>query len=59
MEPHSHIAHNRKQHIDFYVIPIAIGTMFLCYYVVEKNWLLHPDSHLIIQNNEWIKNYWV
>jgi hypothetical protein len=37
MEPHSNIEHNRKKHIESYVIPIAIGTMFLSTYVVQIN----------------------
>ena len=41
MEPHSYIAHNRKEHIDFYVKPY--GSMLLC--GSKNNWLLHPDSH--------------
>ena len=46
MEPHRNIYNNRKMHIEFNVFPKAIGTMFLCAYVVQKDSKFNkPDSY--------------
>jgi len=45
MEPHSHIEHNRREHIEFYMknyVPIA-------YYVVQNSsWFSYSDSSIFI-----------
>ena len=56
MERYRHIEHNSGKHIDTYVIPIAIGTMFLSAYVVQKTiWLLHLDSLKILKETTYDK----